>query len=124
MEVFHIKGTEEIPEITLDKDAAEFSFVGRSIPEDVSKLFDPVFSWFKGYIADPHPYTELRFALEYFNTSSARRIVELLITVSELIIKGKEFVVVWEYSADDDLIESKGRELHKVTGIPFKFVAK
>ncbi|MBI4645195.1 MAG: DUF1987 family protein [Bacteroidia bacterium] len=77
----------------------------------------------KSYINNPNPKTDFIIKLEYFNTSSARKLVEILFDLEEIIKKGKEIKVFWLYAKDDELIEGKGREIMSVVKIPFELRA-
>ncbi len=46
MEVVNIKGTDDTPNVILDKDNAQFEISGRSLPEDVTMFYEPILPWF------------------------------------------------------------------------------
>ena len=79
LEPINIAATIDTPAIILDKSTGEMSFSGRSLPEDVLKIYQPVQDWFKEYCQDPNPETEIVFNLDYYNSSTSRIIVKLLI---------------------------------------------
>lgn len=122
-EVIKIEGTEEIPNIILDAEKGIFEITGRSFPENVERLFMPIIEWLKEYIIQPNPITEFKFQLEYFNSSSARKIIELLFVLEKLEESGHDVKVIWCYAKDDEMIKTKGIELMNLVKIPFSFVA-
>jgi hypothetical protein len=45
MEVINIKGTDDTPNVILDKDNNLFELSGRSLPEDVNMFYEPILNW-------------------------------------------------------------------------------
>jgi hypothetical protein len=71
---------------------------GRSMPENVFALFNPLLI-FATEIATEK--VDLDINLEYFNTSTSKKILELLQTLDENE-KIKELNVSWHYESDDE----------------------
>jgi hypothetical protein len=65
-----IEKTTKTPRIELIHGSGEVSFSGKSLPENASRIYEPVLTWVTDYILNPKPVTNLRLNLEYFNTSS------------------------------------------------------
>ena len=57
--------------------------------------------------------------LNYFNSSSARKIVELLSVLEMIIENGKEARIIWHYKSHDDIMRERGEEVKMVLDIPF-----
>ncbi len=101
MDDLFINDTESTPEINF-KRSGQLSIKGKSLPEDPKKFYDPIFKWADDFSAKN---VQLDVQLEYVNTSSSKRIIELL--------KGldnnrniKEINLNWFYEADDyDMLE-------------------
>lgn len=75
---------------------------GRSMPEDVFKLFNPLLKF-----ALKLTVTKVDFDinLEYFNTSTSKKILELLRALDNNM-KIREINVIWHYEAgDEDSVE-------------------
>ncbi|MGQ0827788.1 MAG: DUF1987 domain-containing protein [Bacteroidota bacterium] len=120
--VLKLNATEDTPKVVLNKARNEFSLNGRSLPEDAPAFYKPVISWMENYVKNPNPYTELRIALDYFNSSSIKQILVMFMLLEDLIKSGKEAKVVWCYNEDDELMEIKGREFKSMLNIPFELV--
>jgi hypothetical protein len=76
---------------------------GRSLPENVSKFYNPLIEWAKHLDAQ---VVRIDLNLEYLNSASSKKVLELLraLDTNESI---KEFIVNWHYEADDeDSLES------------------
>lgn len=81
-----IEESPKTPEIELNPFNGEFIFSGRSIPENAAKFYEPVLNWVTEYIQHARPTTNLRFNLEYFNTSSSlwlSKILKVLVRINE-----------------------------------------
>ena|ERR1035437_804559 len=118
--IFKLKGTEDTPEVLFNKETNEFSITGRSLPEDALVFYNPVMAWMKAYVKQPNSISELKIALDYFNSSSVKQILDLILLFEEIIKSGKEAKVIWCYSEGDDLMEIKGLEFKSMLSIPFE----
>lgn len=81
-----IEQTPKTPQIDLNQLTGELIFSGKSIPENATKVYEPVFDWVKEYILHARPTTNLRLNLEYFNTASSlwlAKILKALIQINE-----------------------------------------
>lgn len=79
-----IEGTTKTPQIDLNQFTGELILAGRSIPENVAKVYDPVLAWIGEYIKSPHKTTNLRLNLEYFNTASSIWLAKIIKTLSTI----------------------------------------
>lgn len=123
LEPIKIESTAETPYVELDKEQGIFKFEGKSLPEDVIKFYGPIQNWFSEYCANPNPETEINFNLEYFNSSTARIIVKMLIGVESLVASGKYKVhISWQYKENDEVMLDRGMELKSVLNIPFDMI--
>jgi hypothetical protein len=66
-----IEPTAKTPQIDLNPHTGELILSGRSIPENASKTYENILNWVIEYAKRPRITTNLRFNLEYFNTSSS-----------------------------------------------------
>jgi hypothetical protein len=89
MKEFHsliIEETAKTPQIELNPFTGNFIFSGRSIPENAAKVYEPILNWVSNYILDARPTTNLRFNLDYFNTSSSlwlAKIFKVLVKINQ-----------------------------------------
>jgi len=118
-----LEGSSDTPLVELDKDNGIFRFEGRSLPEDVIKFYAPIQNWFADYCASPNKETVIHFNLEYFNSSTARIIVKMLIGLEEIRQKGmSEVSISWHYRERDEVMLERGMELKSVLDIPFDMI--
>ncbi len=117
MDILNVEGTEDTPAIAFDKRKGIFQISGRSIPEDPTRYYNGVLDWIKQYAKDPNPTTHVVFKLEYFNTSSAKLILDMLYAFEE--IRGTS--IEWYFDEEDEDMEEAGQEFAELVKIPFEF---
>jgi hypothetical protein len=87
-----IEQTPKTPQIDLNQLSGDLLFYGRSIPENATKLYEPVLNWIAEYILEASPTTNLRLDLEYFNTASSIYLAKMLKVLTR--IKVPEYVLI------------------------------
>jgi len=109
-------------QIVLNKEKNEFLFEGRSLPENTVKFFEPVIHWLVEYIKDPLDETIVNMNFVYFNTSSAKLLLEVLRQFDNLHKSGKKVKIVWHFMVDDFDIQEAGEEYSTMISVPFEYV--
>jgi len=71
---------------------------GRSMPENVFKLFNPLMKFATELQA---PQVDFDINLEYFNTATSKRVLELLRALDQNR-KIYQLNVIWHYESDDE----------------------
>jgi len=79
-----IEKTPKTPQIELKYSSGELSLTGRSLPENATRLYEPVLNWINQYVIQPQPVTNLRLRVEYFNTSSSLWISKIMKTLTRI----------------------------------------
>ena len=123
MEVIKIKGTDDTPNVILDKDNQLFEISGRSLPEDVTAFYDPILDWLDEYAQNPNPKTVFNFKLEYFNTASSKLLLDVLMKLEDMCDDGEDIVVKWHYPDDDEDMEEAGEEYADIVDVPFEQIS-
>lgn len=118
--IFIIEETEETPLIKFNAETGLLEISGRSLPENASSFFEPVHKWISNYISNPAIETIMQLKLEYFNSSSAKQIMQIILLLEQLYLKSNNVKIYWFFSQSDELIESRGRELKNLVNIPFE----
>lgn len=112
----------DTPKVFFDPQEGLLFITGRSLPENAEWFYKPLLDWVRGYILQAPMQTRLSLELEYFNSSSVKQVLSMLILLEGLVEAGKEVEVVWMYNEDDELMEMKGRELASIVELPFRLV--
>ena len=117
-----INAAEDTPKITLDAANEIFEISGRSLPEDVSKFYKPIFDWLDEYAQSPNAQTVFNFKLSYFNTASSKIILDILMKLEAMHEAGKNVVIKWHYPSDDEDMEEAGAEYAEIVDVPIEMV--
>ena len=103
MTALQLDATSRTPAVTLDPAAGRLVLKGESYPEDVTSFYATLTSAISAYL-DEGPgnlLTEIR--LTYFNSSSARSLMELLEQLDEAAGNGAQITIDWYCDPDDDI---------------------
>jgi hypothetical protein len=119
LESFILEGTKNSPAVTFDKENSIFKVSGRSIVEDPNKFYMPLYNWLEDYIQNPNENTEFVFDLEYFNSSSARQVMKLIMLLEKLVDTNKLIKVKWLYEEGDEMSQERGEEIKAVSKLDF-----
>jgi len=122
MKTFTMTAKEYTPAVLLDPERGYIEISGKSFPEDAIRFYKPVFKWLDEYMASPKPKTFLHLKFTYYNTSSAKKILELIKKVASLKKSGYELEVSWYYDDGDEDMFSAGHDYSSVVELPFKFI--
>jgi hypothetical protein len=122
MKKLYIEETEDTPKVDFDIENCVFEIVGRSLPEDATTFYKPVIEWINAEVETAECELELHLKLEYFNSSSAKQILQILLLFEKFYLKGVKIKGKWFYSEADELMEARGREINSLVGLPFEVV--
>ncbi len=122
MAALKIEPTDDTPHVMLDRDAGKFEISGKSMPEDVIDFYGPVLEWLKDYKSNPVDKTVFDFTLIYFNTSSSKIILDILMILEEIKEKGNLVLVRWFSQELDEDMQEAGEEYAEMVDLDFQFV--
>jgi hypothetical protein len=117
-----IDKTQDTPEIILDPNQKHFWFTGNSIPENTKKFYDPVFEWIESYTITANQETIVNFKMIYFNTSSTKSLLDIMILFKELAKNHKSLIINWHFSEEDEDMYEAGLGFSKMVRFPFNFI--
>jgi len=125
-----IEPTVSSPKVILDPDKNRFEISGESRPADVATFYEEIISWMDDYShhleKDQESSEPVTFNLdfEYFNSSSAKYILDFCKQIGTVRSKGMDIQVKWHYDDDDmDMLEV-GREMSRMAKLPFEYISK
>lgn len=125
MKAIYIQATQDTPQVTLDVQKGIFEIKGNSYPENSAQFYNPIVEWLQELLANGYNNKLVfDFNFDYFNTSSAKFILEILRILEEFHEKNIETLVRWHYFEDDiDILES-GEDYQGIVSIPFELVSR
>jgi AAA15 family ATPase/GTPase len=125
MKPYHLDPTDDTPKVSLDPVAGTFEFIGNSYPENTSKFYIPILDWMKEFNqAAPIEAITASFNFDYFNTTSAKYILEILRLVEEYKTSGHTCSVNWYFFEEDtDMLEA-GEDYQRTVTVPFELIQR
>lgn len=120
MQPLRILETNNSPEVNLDKERSRFEFYGKIFPEDPNEFFAPILHWFREYVQSPNRETIVLFKLDYVNTVSSKKIIDLLHILKEVHKQKKSILINWYYRTGDEDMRETGETFSEIVNIPFK----
>jgi hypothetical protein len=111
MQTIEIQATARTPLMTFNPVEGLFLLEGESYPEDTKKFYDTpltsVYDYLKQTGLRPSKFV---FRLKYFNSSSAKVLMDLFMAIEESAIAGNTINVEWHHAEDDDNMQELGEE--------------
>lgn len=122
MKTLVIKGRDDSPEVTLDKENKIFKFSGKSLPEDVGDFYAPILEWLEEYAKDPLEITTIDIKLLYFNTATSKLILDIFMLLEEMKEAGNKVIINWHYPEYDEEMKEAGIEYSEMVELDFKLI--
>ena len=111
MNTVDIQATARTPLLSFKPDEGVFLLEGESYPEDTKKFYDAplanVYAYLRQERVQPSKFV---FRLKYFNSSSAKVLMDLFVAIEESANAGNTMSVEWHHAEDDDNMQELGEE--------------
>lgn len=115
-----IQATENTPLVVFDLTKGRLELRGRCFPENPSKFYDPIIEWLNGNIEGQPIEANLEVYLEYYNTGTYIRLLEIFDLLGQKNDMGHQLEVHWYVEeSDEDSIEN-AKSFMDVAKLPFK----
>lgn len=121
MDTLKFEASIDTPYILMDPEKGYIEISGKSYPEDTLEFYSPVLKWMDDYLLNPKAFSTLIFKLEYFNSSSYKPILDLILKLEELKNNDYKVSIEWHYKNADTDMKETGEEFAEVVSIPFVF---
>lgn len=130
MESFIIQPTEDSPSVNLDTTTNYFVISGASRPENSRTFYAPIINWITSYESvlakrkqqgDQTPLVfEYRF--DYFNSSSAKFILDILLILKKFSESGYPVKVIWKCDQRDEDMLDMGMEFSEMADLKIEYI--
>jgi hypothetical protein len=123
-----IEQTTSSPKVVFDCDKNIFEISGESRPNDAVGFYGEILKWsddFNRHLAKKNISSEpfvFNFNFEYFNSSSAKYILDFCKNLARIRSAGHKIIVKWHYKEDDEDMLEAGKEMSRIAKIPFDYV--
>lgn len=108
------------PEIKMDS-SGKITICGKAMMEDASLYFAACHAWIGEFIENMNGSLLVEIELSYFNSSSAKQLMKMLMVIDDSEIDGE---VIWVYPKENDVLLERGQELEIMLDLPFKYLTK
>lgn len=123
MEAIILEKETYLPAVVLDAQNDHFEFTGKSIPENASEFFAPILAWIDAYVKSPNEETNVKFRLEYFNTSTSKYLLEIMRRLEKLYQNSDKSVIIsWFVEDGDTDVEEAGLDYKAILKVPFEVI--
>lgn len=120
----HLEGTDKTPIVRFDTGGGTLEIEGCSIHENADRFFRPLMEAVEAYARAPQKQTRVRISLTYFNSSSAKYLLDLLKILDEVHASGKGKVSLeWHHQEDDLDMQEAGEDYKGLLDMPVRLVA-
>lgn len=111
MDRIHLPATDRSPLVDFDFPNGFLRMRGESYPEDAAAFFGPLLQALRSYLADPlkGPIV-FEVALAYFNSSSAKGLMNLFMPLEDAAGEGRSVTIRWLYVDGDETIQEAGED--------------
>lgn len=121
--LFQLAGTDRTPEIVLDPATGRLTITGCSIPENPERTFAPLHAALDQYEKAPAKRTVVRIHLSYFNSSSAKYLLDLLKRCEDLHAgRSTEMLLEWCHEKGDLDMQEAGNDYKQLLEFPTRLV--
>jgi len=121
MDLIVLKGTYDTPDVILDKANGEFQISGRSYPEDTAEFYIPILDWMAKYVKDANKSTIFVFKMDYFNSSTYKPFLDILVKLGKLNAAGGKVKIKWFYKEGDWNVKEAGEVFAEIVDVPFVY---
>lgn len=115
---FLLKQSRNTPAVSFSPDDKVFEISGISFPEDSKLFFKPLLDYLNEVGSAVESGTIFNFKLDYFNTSSARCILDVMLAIDRIYSAGAKITIFWYYSAGDEEMKEVGEEYGLLISCP------
>lgn len=130
MEKLVIEPTFNSPSVILDPESSKFDFSGESRPENVRKFYLPILEWLDSFAKEQTEMSKsgrsssllVQFNFEYFNSTSAKYILDIFKALNVLNDLGIDILVKWLYEEDDEDMLEVGEEMSRMSKLEFEYI--
>lgn len=132
MNALLIEPSDFSPKVVFDPVKNQFEISGESRPENTSKFYMPLLQWLEQYQGVLYwekdkvtsiPPKVFEFKFDYFNSTSAKFIMDVLMQLDKMAQEGYPIKAKWFYDKRDEDMKESGEEFSKLLKkLPIEFV--
>ena len=110
------------PEVDFNFETGVCTLAGESYIEEINEFYDPLIDWLKEYTSEPNRTLIFNFKLSYYNTSSSKKIIEILSTLKSFKDNNGVVSINWYYNKSDTDIIEDAEDFMLISGLQFNLI--
>jgi hypothetical protein len=123
MQKLVLQETDNTPNVVFDPEKNIFEISGSSHPENPAKYYNPILNWIDEYAKAPNKTTDIIFKLDYFNSSTAKYILNILWGFEKMSkAETSKVTFHWYYKEEDLDALASGERYAQLTTSEFRLV--
>ena len=107
--------TGSTPYVLIDEAKGYMKFEGECFHENVVEFFKDINEWLKKYLETDFKILKVDFEFEYFNSSTAKLLLNMLLDMDEYASDDKKIIVNWITTEEDEIIIECGEDYKEDT---------
>jgi hypothetical protein len=108
------------PFVSFNAETGKCEISGESFPETTTDFYGRLMEWLEQYTTKVKGPIDFVFNLSYFNTSSSKRILHIMILLQEYREKGGEVIAQWNYDPEDLDLEEDIEDLKLISKLDLR----
>jgi len=122
MDTLKIEKRIDSPMVLADGESGYFEVNGKSLPEDAVEFYKPLEKYAQEYVKSPKQKTTINLKLEYLNTSSSKKLLDIIGFFEALPSQGYEVELNWYHRDEDQDMIDEGIEFAHMTSLKVNFI--
>lgn len=112
----------DLPSVNFDAETGVCEISGESYLEKTAEFYDRLLEWLDQFMSEVAKPITFNFKLTYFNTSTSKRLLHIMIKLKEYLDKGGKVKVSWYYHPDDIEIEEDVEDLMSIAKLDVNLI--
>lgn len=121
--MFKIEKTTSTPYILVDEEKGYMYFSGESFHENVLEFYKKVIEWLMDYLKSDFKSLTFDCELKYFNSSTAKMLLNILMLMDKAASENKKVTVNWITTEDNEINIECGEDFsEEVSSLTFNLI--
>ncbi len=118
-----LKAGQDTPGVLFDIEENKFLLTGRSFPADADTFYQQLIKWLDDYKnAGPKEPIVFDVKMEYFNTASAKLLLDIFFKLEDISESGFSVIIRWFSLEEDEDMQEAGEEFDEIVELDFDFI--
>ena len=117
LEIKGSHGEYEVPTVSFNAETGICELQGESYLEKTTEFYNRLLDWLDEYITKVNKPITFNFRLTYFNTSSSKRILYIMLKLKEYEDNGGKVTTNWFYDEDDTDMEEEVEDFRIISNL-------